>query len=113
MVSAAVENLLQNAFKFTRRHSHVVLRAHASGGNRVLIEVEDECGGLPPGTAQTLFRPFEQRGTDRSGLGLGLSIAQRGVEANGGAIHVRDLPGIGCIFTIDLPLRLGSAEPAT
>ena len=113
MLSAAVENLLQNAFKFTRRHSHVAVRAHATPENRVLIEVEDECGGLPPGTAQMLFRPFEQRGTDRSGLGLGLPIAQRSVEANGGVIHVRDLPGTGCIFTIDLPLGLEPAEPAT
>ena len=38
--------------------------------------VEDECGGPPPGRAEDLFRPFEQRGTDRSGLGLGLAIAR-------------------------------------
>lgn len=104
MLASAVANLLQNAFKFTRRHSHVSLKAY-SRENRVLIEVEDECGGLPQGAAEILFRPFEQRGTDRTGLGLGLSIAQRGVEANGGFMRVRDLPGTGCVFTIDLPLR--------
>jgi hypothetical protein len=42
-------------------------------------------------------------GTDRTGLGLGLMISRHGVESNGGKIHVRDLPGKGCIFTVELP----------
>jgi signal transduction histidine kinase len=67
------------------------------------MDVEDECGGLPPGNLEELFQPFSQRGTGRDGLGLGLSISQRGAEANGGVIRVRDLPGKGCVFTIDLP----------
>jgi signal transduction histidine kinase len=103
LVEAAVANLLQNAFKFTRAQGQVSLRAHASEG-RVLIEVEDECGGLPPGKAEELFLPFEQRGADRSGLGLGLAISLQSVKANGGRISVRNLPGKGCIFTIELPL---------
>ena len=80
-----------------------MLRAHTREG-RVLIEVEDECGGLPPGKAEELFRPFEQRSSDRSGLGLGLAISMQSVEANGGELSVRDLPGKGCVFTISLPL---------
>jgi len=104
MFSSATANLLQNAFKFTRSHTNVTLRAYAAE-DRVLIEIEDQCGGLPQGMTDKLFRPFHQSGMDRTGLGLGLSIAQRSVEANGGEIRVRDLPGIGCIFTIDLPLR--------
>ncbi len=71
--------------------------------DRVLIEVEDECGGLPPGKADELFRRFEQRSRNRMGLGLGLSIARKSVEADGGEIRVRDKPGVGCVFTIDLP----------
>jgi signal transduction histidine kinase len=112
MLSSAVANLVQNAFNCTRPGSHVSLRAYATA-DRVLIEVEDECGGLPQGKAEILFRPFEQGGADRTGLGLGLSIAQRSVEANGGVIRVRDLPGTGCVFTIDLPLPsdlLGSQQ---
>jgi signal transduction histidine kinase len=105
LLYSAVSNLLQNAFKFTRAHSHVSLKAYGHG-DRVLIEVEDQCGGLPAGRAETLFRSFEQHSDDRSGLGLGLSISQRAVEASGGTLRVRDLPGIGCIFTIDLPLDL-------
>jgi hypothetical protein len=99
---AAVANLVQNAFKFTRPNGRVTVRVR-SVGERVLIDVEDECGGLPAGKAEDLFRPFEQRNADRSGLGLGLSISLKGVRASGGEISVRDQPGIGCVFTIDLP----------
>jgi signal transduction histidine kinase len=102
MLAAAISNLLQNAFKFTQPHSHVKLRAHATN-NRVLIEVEDHCGGLPPGAEEKLFTPFTQSGTDRSGLGLGLDICRRSVEANNGRLSARNVPGTGCVFTIDLP----------
>jgi signal transduction histidine kinase len=103
MLAAAVGNLLQNAFKFTKRRSEVHLHAQAAGG-RVLIEVEDHCGGLPPGIPEKLLVPFVQGGQDRSGLGLGLDICRRSVEANKGVLRVRDRPGYGCIFTIDLPM---------
>ncbi len=102
LLAAAVTNLLQNAFKFTRARGHVSLRISPTDA-RVRIEIEDECGGLPPGMADALFRPFEQRGNDRTGLGLGLSISRKSVEAQGGEIYVRELPGVGCVFTIDLP----------
>ena len=102
MLAAAVGNLLQNAFKFTQRHSEVRLYAHVAAG-RVLIEVEDHCGGLPRGIPEKLLLPFVQSGQDRSGLGLGLDICRRSVEANHGLLRVRDVPGSGCIFTIDLP----------
>jgi signal transduction histidine kinase len=42
--------------------------------------------------------------TDATGLGLGLSICQRGAAAIGGTIEVRNLPGKGCVFTVELPL---------
>jgi hypothetical protein len=75
----------------------------ATHENRVLIDVEDQCGGLPPGRAEDLFLAFQQRGTDRSGLGQGLTITRDAVEANGGVVRARSLPGHGCIFTVDLP----------
>jgi hypothetical protein len=111
LIAAVLDNLLTNAFKFSRPRGHVVLRMDtASTPDRVLIEVEDECGGLPPGRAEGLFEAFEQRGSDRSGLGLGLAIARESVEFNGGTIRVRDLPGRGCVFTVDLPrVPLGAA----
>jgi C4-dicarboxylate-specific signal transduction histidine kinase len=50
-----------------------------------------------------MFMPFTQSGTNRAGLGLGLSISRRSVEANAGTLRVRDIPASGCVFTIDLP----------
>jgi signal transduction histidine kinase len=102
LLFAAVGNLLQNAFKFTHVNTEVSLHAYADG-DRILIDVKDHCGGLAPGSAEKLFSPFHQRSADKTGLGLGLSIARRSVEASGGTLSVRDLPGIGCVFTICLP----------
>jgi signal transduction histidine kinase len=102
ILASAVANLLQNALKFTRPHGRVSLAAH-SEIDRILIEVEDECGGLPEGKAEQMFRPFEQLGAERTGVGLGLPLSRRGVEANGGKLYVRSVPGIGCMFTVDLP----------
>jgi signal transduction histidine kinase len=102
MLLSAVGNLLQNAFKFTAQHTDVSLNAYAAA-DRVRIDVEDNCGGLPLGGAERMFLPFTQCGADRSGLGLGLAICRRSVEANHGVLSVRDQPGSGCIFTIDLP----------
>ncbi|RPI54381.1 MAG: sensor histidine kinase [Acidobacteria bacterium] len=102
---AVVRNLLQNAFKFTRPGTSVALRVSA-GSERVLIEVEDECGGLPGedvDNVDALFKAFEQRGADRTGVGLGLAFSRWATEANNGRIYARNLPGRGCVFTVDLP----------
>jgi len=104
ILAGALANLLQNAFKFTLNHGAVSLTTRVTA-DRVLFDVEDSCGGLPPGKAEDLFRPFEQRGPDRTGVGLGLSISLKAARANGGALSVRDLPGKGCVFTLDLPRK--------
>ena len=87
-------------WRFTR--STVTLRVSA-GAERVLIEVLDECGGLPGSKVSDLFRPFEQRGADRTGAGLGLAFSRWGADANNGRIYARNLPERGCVFTLDLP----------
>ena len=102
ILASAMANLLQNAVKFTRPHGRVTVTAHREA-DRVLIDVQDECGGLPEEAAEKMFLPFEQLGSTRAGLGLGLPLSRRGVEANGGKLYVRSLPGAGCVFTIDLP----------
>jgi len=102
ILGAAVANLLQNAFKFTPKHGHVSFTARATP-DRILFEIEDECGGLPKGKVAELFTPFEQRGEDRSGVGLGLAICLKAAKANRGEIHVHDLPGKGCVFILDVP----------
>jgi signal transduction histidine kinase len=107
IVSPILTNLVQNACKFTRPQGQVTVRTRIEL-DHVLLEVQDECGGLPPGGAEALFRPYVQRGGDRSGLGLGLAICLQGARAMGAEIDARDLPGTGCIFTLKLKR---SAEP--
>jgi signal transduction histidine kinase len=103
VLAAVVGNLLQNAFKFTRSHSTVTLSVRSST-DRVLIEVRDECGGLPGEIEEKeLIASFEQRGADRSGLGIGLTFSRWGAEANGGRLYARNMPDTGCVFTVDLP----------
>lgn len=102
ILASIVTNLVHNAFKFSRPGGNVSL-SWAADADHVRIEVEDECGGLPAGNPSDLFLPFEQRGRDRTGLGLGLSISKRGAEAIGGALRVRDIPGTGCAFSVELP----------
>jgi hypothetical protein len=109
LLLAALSNLLQNAFKFTAPGTEVRLHAHADADGKVRIDVSDRCGGLPPGAEQSMFSAFKCTHTDRSGLGLGLSIARSNVEDAGGTLTVRDVPGVGCVFTITLA-RVASAH---
>ena len=102
LLLSALGNLLQNAFKFTKTGTKVTLKVYADG-DRICMDVQDESGGLPDGNINDLFLPFKQSGRDKSGLGLGLSICQRSVEANHGILSARDLPGSGSIFSISLP----------
>ncbi len=111
MLSSAIGNLLQNAFKFTKPHTGVQLRVSAVD-DHILMQVEDHCGGLPEGLTQRLMLPYVQGGPNRSGLGLGLDICRRSVEANRGTLKVRDNPGIGCTFTIELPKANGRMAEA-
>ena len=104
VLASAVTNLLSNAFKYTRAGGQVVLRAHASENSRLQIEVEDECGGIPDSEGDPFQAFGKRRGPDRTGLGLGLSIARKAVRAHGGDIHIRNIPGKGCVFIIDVPL---------
>ena len=110
LLSTAVMNLLHNAFKYTHAGGCVVLRADAKE-RQLVVEVEDECGGIPESKAD-LFKAFaDRRGTDRSGLGLGLSMARKAIRAHGGDISIRNMPGKGCVFAIEMPLA-AEVEPA-
>ena len=109
LLASAVMNLLNNAFKFTPAGGHVVLRA-VRDAHQVHIEVEDECGGMSEGVDDP-FKPFtERRSADRSGLGLGLSIARKAAQKHGGDIHIRNVPGSGCVFVIELPVAVEEAR---
>jgi signal transduction histidine kinase len=108
LLRSAVSNLLHNAIKFSHSDSSVLVTAQRGQGH-VTIDVADSCGGLPPGKVEELFAPLVQRGENRSGFGLGLSIAMHAVQAHGGTIEVRDNPGKGCVFSIRLPQAGGAA----
>lgn len=102
LLSSAMANLLQNAMKFTRPCSTVKLHTRSTEA-LLFLDVQDECGGVPEAKLGRLFQPFEQHGHDTSGVGLGLPISRRAVEANGGELVFRNHPGKGCTFTVVLP----------
>lgn len=102
LLRSAVTNLVRNAVKFTRSGGTIQLRVRPDE-DRAAIDIEDECGGLPPDRAERLFAAFFQASHDRSGFGLGLAITRQAIEAHGGTISVNNVPDKGCIFTIDLP----------
>lgn len=108
LLRSAVFNLVHNALKFSPAGSTVSVRARSTSSG-VAIDVADACGGLPPGKADDLFSPLVQRGENRSGFGLGLAIARQAVEAHGGHIGVHDIPGTGCVFTIELGCPQGES----
>lgn len=112
LLMSAVMNVLHNAFKNTPSGGHVALRVRGER-DRLLIETEDQCGGIPP-SKDDLFKAFgDRRGSDRSGLGLGLSIARSAVRAHDGEIRIRNMPGKGCVFVIDVPLAATEGIPHT
>jgi signal transduction histidine kinase len=105
LVGSALGNLLRNAVKYTSPSSVVELRGHIANG-RAVMEVEDCCGGLPPGKVEEAFAPFVRLDDSQSGFGLGLAIAKQAADAHGGSIRVQNLPGKGCIFVLELPVAV-------
>jgi signal transduction histidine kinase len=104
LVHSAVSNLVQNALKFSHPRTTLQVRADSRDGFAA-IEIEDACGGLPPGRAEDLFKPLVRGEQDQAGFGFGLAIAQQAARAHNGTLRVRDLPGRGCVFTLELPMR--------
>jgi signal transduction histidine kinase len=100
---SALSNLVQNALKYSRKGGTIEIRSLTQGED-VVIEVEDECGGLTDANVN-LFKPFEQQNGNKSGLGLGLTIAQKAILLNHGKLEVQNIPKKGCIFKISVPRR--------
>jgi len=103
LITAALGLLLQNALKHTRPEGRVSF-ATSSRADLVFFEIADQCGGLAPGKAEDMLLSLEERGGDATGMGLGLDIARRSVEACNGELRVRNVPGSGCVFTMQLPM---------
>jgi len=97
-------NLLRNAVDalaaMPAERRHVTIRSAATAAG-VEVSVSDRGAGLRAEIIATLFTPFVT--TKSHGLGVGLAIAQRIVDAHGGTIGAHDNPGGGATFTVTLP----------
>ncbi len=96
-----VVNLVDNA----EQHGHGVCEvavSHAHG--RITISVDDAGPGVPADLQRRIFERFARSGADPgTGVGLGLAIVERHVRRLGGTVRVRDRPGGGARFVVDLP----------
>jgi len=101
----AVNNLLDNALKYTPAGGHIALSVAADGATAVL-SVADDGPGVPAAEREAIFRRLYRGDASRSlrGLGLGLSLVKAVVESHGGTVSVGDAPGGGARFTVRVPL---------
>ncbi|HYR33508.1 MAG TPA: ATP-binding protein [Burkholderiales bacterium] len=108
LLHRAVENVVRNAVKFTQEGTTVEVRVHTTRTSAVLT-VTDHGPGITPSELAKVFDPFYRgdAGQGTSGFGLGLAIAQRAVDAHGGAIRAANVAGGGLQVEIELPLAHG------
>ncbi|MFC1939135.1 CHASE4 domain-containing protein [Chloroflexota bacterium] len=102
-----IQNLLNNALKFTPEGSTICVRGKVDGANLV-IEIEDTGLGLSKEEQERLFDPYHRLPGDRerfSGLGLGLALSKKFVELHGGQIWVKSKKGAGSTFGFSIPLE--------
>ncbi len=102
LLERVLANLIDNALRYAPRSP---VRVNAGRvGRRVLINVIDQGPGVPRGSEEQLFEPFQRLGdrVNRSGVGLGLSVARGFVEAMSGTISATDTPGGGLTLVIEL-----------
>jgi signal transduction histidine kinase/ActR/RegA family two-component response regulator len=113
-IQQVVWNLLSNGIKFTGHGGHVRLSASAAGES-IRLEVSDTGEGIAPEFLPLVFEAFRQGDASTTrlhgGLGLGLAIARQLVHAHGGTIRAAsEGAGRGSTFTVELPVRQGSAS---
>ena len=104
-LTQVVSNLASNAVKYGRSGGVVTFRA-SKIYDGVRIEVIDRGPGLSPEKQTQLFEPFNRLGLERStveGHGIGLALAKRLVELQGGSIGVVSVAGEGATFWVELP----------
>jgi signal transduction histidine kinase len=98
-----VTNLLSNAIKFgLGKPIEITIEAHQE---RATLVVEDHGTGIEPELGERIFEPFERGVSVRhyGGLGLGLHIVKKVLDALGGSVKVKSATGMGSTFTVDLP----------
>ncbi|MEI7770082.1 MAG: hybrid sensor histidine kinase/response regulator [Chloroflexales bacterium] len=101
-----LHSLLDNAVKFTPRDGRVRLVLHDEP-SRLIMRVEDSGIGIAPEYLEKIFLPFYQIDSslahNQPGSGLGLAIVRHVIDAHGGQVTVRSIPGKGSVFTVVLP----------
>ena len=104
----ALNNLLDNAFKFSGAEGEVEIRVKKDEEN-VVIEVVDQGIGIPEDEQEKIFDKFYQGSNavkqSAKGTGLGLTLVKHTVEAHGGKILVRSRLGGGSTFSLFLPIK--------
>lgn len=115
---SALENLIDNAVKFTERGTvelKVSVAKAAGGAVRLTFAVTDSGIGIVASDLKKLFRPFSQANDDVSrrygGAGLGLVFVKRIATAMGGTLDVKSAPGRGSTFTLTVPVQAEAAAP--
>jgi signal transduction histidine kinase len=98
-----IQNLVDNAVKYSSAGSEVRVRASADDG-RIRVDVEDDGPGIPLDDQRLIFDKFARAGggAAKPGTGLGLFIARSIVEAHGGWLDVESQPDAGSTFTFEL-----------
>jgi signal transduction histidine kinase len=108
-ISHVFSNLIHNAVKHSKPGEEVFVKASREDGG-VRFSVADKGGGIAPKYQPYLFEKFYRvPGAERTGAGLGLSIAREIVRAHHGSIGVKSTPGQGSEFYFDLPFYDGAA----
>jgi PAS domain S-box-containing protein len=109
-----LQNLVDNAIKYSPEGGPVVVRAEVGGDGRVRLQVNDEGLGIPRAEQERIFEKFyradPQLARGVGGTGLGLYICRELVQRMGGAIEVESEPGKGSTFTVELPVRAAVAS---
>jgi signal transduction histidine kinase/ActR/RegA family two-component response regulator len=101
-LEAAIEEVVENALKHAGSDATVRLWG-ATNGETVELYVSDDGPGMEPEDLERLFAPFERGGGTTPGLGLGLTLARRSLQAMAGSLTGRTAPGRGTTLTIALP----------
>ncbi len=106
LVHRAVENVVRNAVRFTQPGTAVEVTAAEEGSGWFVARIADRGPGVAPEEIEVIFRPFYRgaAGTQGPGFGLGLAIARRAVETQGGSVTARNRDGGGLVVDITLPL---------
>ena len=105
LLHRAVENIVRNAVKFTTEGTTVDVNVSTTRTSAILT-VRDHGPGITPSDLEKVFDPFYRgaAGQGTAGFGLGLAIAQRAVDAHGGAIRATNVAGGGLQVEVELPL---------